>query len=103
VFDPKTAFAHITCKKDHHEILAGSVWKEILAAYEKLLSSALVFRKAHNEEKVRSVYLSKHAKDIIAIDNGSLTYTLLTTDNANGGFSMKHSIEEKLPCGLAIY
>jgi hypothetical protein len=25
VFDPKTAFAHITCKKDHHEILAGSV------------------------------------------------------------------------------
>jgi len=79
-FDPKTAFvtlqlAHTTCKKDHHEILAGSVSKDISAAYEKLLSSSLVFIKAPNKDKVRSVYLSKHAKEI-TIDSGSLTYTL---------------------------
>ncbi len=47
-FDPKTAYitsqvAHITCKKDHHEILAGSVSTDMSAAYEKLLSSTLVF------------------------------------------------------------
>lgn len=100
---PKTAFvtsqlAHITCKKDHHEILAGSVSKDISAAYEKLLSSSLVFIKAPNKDKVRSVYLSKHAKEI-TIDSGSLTYTL---SNGDGGFSMKHSIEDNLPRGSAI-
>jgi hypothetical protein len=43
-FDSKTAYipsqvAHITCKKDNHEILAGSVSADHSAAYEKLLSS----------------------------------------------------------------
>jgi hypothetical protein len=47
-FDPKPAYitsqvAHIMCKKDHHEILAGSVSTDMSAAYEKLLSSTLVF------------------------------------------------------------
>jgi hypothetical protein len=86
-FDPKTAFvtlqfAHITCKKDHHEILASSVSKVISAAYEKLLSSSLVFIKAPNKDKVRPVYLSKHAKEI-AIGSGSLTYTLSNTENVD--------------------
>jgi hypothetical protein len=105
-FDPKTAFvtsqlAHITCKKDHHEILAGSVSKDISAAYEKLLSSSLVFIKAPNKDKVSSVYLSKHAKEI-TIDSGSLTYTLSSTENGDGSFSMKHSIEDNLPRSSAI-
>jgi hypothetical protein len=105
--DPKTAFitsqvVHISCKIDHREILAGPASKKISAANEKLFSSASVFIKAPNEEKVRSVYLSKHAKGM-AIDNGLLnTYTISTTDNANGGFSIKHSIEEKHSCGSAI-
>jgi hypothetical protein len=81
-FDPKTAFvtlqlAHITGKKDHHEILAGSASKDISAGYEKLLSSSLVFIKEPNKDKVRSVYLSKYGKEI-TIDSGSLTYTLQT-------------------------
>jgi hypothetical protein len=105
-FDPKTAFvtlqlAHITCKKDHHEILAGSVSKDISAAYENLLSSSLVFIKEPNKDKVRSVYLSKHAKEI-TIDSGLLTYTLSYTVNGDGGFSMKHSIEDNLLGGSAI-
>ncbi|MFN9980019.1 MAG: hypothetical protein ACK53Y_08910, partial [bacterium] len=78
--------------------MAGSVSKDISAAYEKLLSSSLVFIKAPNKDKVRSVYLSKHAKEI-TIDSSSLTYTL---SNGDGGFSMKHSIEDNLPRGSAI-
>ncbi len=81
-FDPKTAYitsqvAHITCKKAHHEILAASVSKGISAAYEKLLSSALLIIKVPNEKKERSFYLSRHAENI-AIENCYLTYTVST-------------------------
>jgi hypothetical protein len=55
-FDAKKAYitsqvAHITCKKDNHEILAGTVSPDLSTAYEKLLSSTLVFLKAPNEKK----------------------------------------------------
>jgi hypothetical protein len=56
--------AFITCKKDRHEILSGYVSKRISAAYEKLLSSALVFIRVPYEKKVQSIYLSRHAKDL---------------------------------------
>lgn len=91
---------HITCKKDHPEILLNSVSPHLSTAYEKLLSSMLVFISVHGEKKVRAIYLSRHATDI-NIENGALTYSIKTTNECNG-FSMRVSEEEKLPTGSNI-
>jgi hypothetical protein len=104
-FDIKSTYitsqlGHITCKKDHPEILANTVSPPLNTAYEKLLSSALVFFKADREKKVRFTYLSCHATDI-AIENDAITYSIKTVDECNG-FSMKISEEEQLPKGSKI-
>jgi hypothetical protein len=74
-FDPKTIYlisqmAHITCKKDKHKILIHTVSEDLSSGYEKLCASALVLVRLCNKEKdcsctkVKSVFVSKYARDI---------------------------------------
>jgi hypothetical protein len=69
-FDPKKCYltaqtAHITCKKDHPEILAQTVSDELSMAYEKLATSSLVFISTPSSQtKIKGVYLSRHSRDI---------------------------------------
>jgi len=51
----KSKVGHITCKNDHSEILLNSVSPHLSTAYEKLLSSMLVFILVHGEKKVRLI------------------------------------------------
>jgi hypothetical protein len=69
-FDVKTTYliaqvAHISCKKDNHEILSSSVSKPISDGYYTLINYQLCFIKVPQEgAKVEAVYLPKVAQDI---------------------------------------
>jgi hypothetical protein len=70
-FDPKTTYivsqvAHITCKKDHHEILVATISDSLSTEYETLQSSRLVFIQPPSPEaKLKALYISKYAMDIM--------------------------------------
>jgi hypothetical protein len=70
VFDIKSSYiiaqvAHITCKKDHHEILSATVSDQLSKGYEKLQSHIIVFVKTSTcSAKVKAVMISKNAIDI---------------------------------------
>jgi hypothetical protein len=52
--------AHITCKKDHHEILSETVSDRLSEGYEKLLSHKIVFVKpSSTNEKVNPILIFK--------------------------------------------
>jgi hypothetical protein len=58
--------AHITCKKDNHNILTNTVSESLSARYEKFQSSALVFIKSlSTESKINAIHLLKHANNIM--------------------------------------
>ena len=101
-YDPKSSYivsqvAHITCKKDHHEILSATVSDALSAGYEKLQSSSLVFIQPPSK-KIKAIYVSKHAKDIKLEQDTEddskcrLSYFLLS--DTENGFSMKHVHKE---------
>jgi hypothetical protein len=106
LYDPKTSYlisqvAHITCKKDNHQILANTVSEELSAGYEKLQSSALVLIRACTDDQaddkpaVKSLFVSRYASNIKieADNNGSvLTYAMQMES-----FSTRCVHEEKLP------
>jgi hypothetical protein len=98
--------AHITCKKDHHEILSKTVSESISVGYEKLQSSMLIFIKAPtSNSKVKALYLTNHAENICLEKNAGdetcqLTY-MISSQNENG-FSMKHLDEEQFEIGSEI-
>ena len=106
-FDAKKSYltaqtAHITCKKDHPEILAQSVSEKLSMAYEKLVTSSLVIiSMPSSPQKVKGVYLSRHSQDIklekdsIATDDLVLTYGLSAQED--NGFSLCQSYEERYP------
>ena len=62
--------AHITCKKDHHKILADTVSEKLSVGYEKFQTSALVLvqlcskEKDRDRKRVKAVFISKYARDI---------------------------------------
>jgi hypothetical protein len=70
-FDPKTTYivlqvAHITCKKDHHKILAATISDSLSTGYEMLQSSCLVFIQPPSPEaKLKALYISKYAMVIM--------------------------------------
>lgn len=88
-YDAKTSYivsqvAHITCKKDHHEILAATVSENLSSGYEKLQSSCLVFiQSPSTKARRKAVFISKHAFDIRLEEDAQsnqkmhLTYFLL--------------------------
>jgi len=97
-YDPKSSYivsqvAHITCKKDHHEILSATVSDALSVGYEKLQSSCLVFIQPPNK-KIKAVYVSKHAVDLkleqATEDASKCLLTYFLSSNAENGFSMKH-------------
>jgi hypothetical protein len=111
LYDPKTSYlitqvAHITCKKDNHEILANTVSEELSAGYEKLQSSLLVFvrvrtdDKADGEQRVKSMFVSRYATDIkIEADNDR---SVLTYAAETDSFTTHCVHEEKLPTTSSI-
>jgi hypothetical protein len=109
-FDPKTSYivsqvAHITCKKDHHEILSATVSDRLSAGYEKLQSSCLVFIKPPSS-KIKAVYISRHAFDVqLELDGDDVTKCHLTyalSSNEENGFSMKHCHKERFEKGSML-
>jgi len=91
--------AHITCKKDNHEILSNTVSKSISEGYEKLQSSMLIFIKSPKlHSVVNACYLPKQAENISLRNDSScntcyLTYTISAGSTENG-FSMQHIEDE---------
>jgi len=103
-FQPKDSYilsqvAHIVCKKDHHEILSATVSEDLSAAYEILQVSSLVFVKEEGEERVKSYFIPKNARNV-SIEHDKLTYSVDADET--GGFSMKHSHDDKLKEGSLI-
>jgi hypothetical protein len=104
-FDTKKTYiasqvAHIACKKDHHSILTNTISPHMSTAYDKLVSSALVFTLNGHEKKVKSYYVSKYATDI-KIENNKLTYIINSGPN-NEGYLMRVSEEEDMPHGSKL-
>jgi hypothetical protein len=91
--------AHITCKKDNHEILLNTVSKSVSEGYEKLQSSMLIFIKSPKlHSVVNACYLPKQAENISLRNDSScntcyLTYTISAGSTENG-FSMQHIEDE---------
>ena len=103
-FDPKSCYiiaqvAHIVCKKDHHEILSGTVSDGLSSAYETMQVSSLVFVRELSGEKVKSYFIPRNAVDV-NIENEQLTYNLQGTENA--GFTIKYVHDERLEKGSSI-
>ena len=102
-FDPKESYliaqvGHINCKKDHHDILAGTVSSRISEGYEKLLLFTLVFVKPPSKDsKVQAVFIPKKAHDIKLEKDPEdpskchLSYSLHSGEN--NGFTMSHMDE----------
>jgi hypothetical protein len=49
--------SHISCKKDHHEILAETMSDRLSTGYEKLQSSCLIFIQLPSN-KIKAVLIS---------------------------------------------
>jgi len=103
-FKPKDSYilaqvAHIVCKKDHHEILSSTVSEDLSAAYETLQVSSLVFVKEEGEQRVKSYFIPKNARNVL-IEQDKLTYKLHVDEP--GGFSMKYSHDNTLKVGSTI-
>jgi hypothetical protein len=95
--------AHITCKKDHHDILLEAVSDDLSTAYETLQASSLVFIQELEEEKDESYFIPKHAYDICTEeDNNNCTLTYYLQTATENGFSIKHAHENKLQKGSII-
>lgn len=107
-FDAKKSYstaqtAHITCKKDHPEILAKTVSEELSIGYEKLATSSLVFIYTPlRPYKIKGVYLSRHSqqikleKDLDTAEDLALTYVVAAAGDSNG-FSLHQTYEERFP------
>ncbi len=96
--------AHITCKKDHHEILSQTQSKNISAGYEKLQSSALLFiEPPTSSSKIKASYVAKHALNIClekdANDDTMRHLSYMISSGNKNEFSMKCIEEENFQIG----
>jgi hypothetical protein len=94
-FDIKSSYivaqaAHITCKKDHHEILSETVSDSLSEGYEKLLSHIIVFvRPSSTKKKVNPILISKNSINIrLECDEMDQTKFFVTYQTFGGSFTM---------------
>jgi hypothetical protein len=108
-FDIKSTYviaqvAHITCKKDHHEILSNTVSQRISEGYEKLLSHRMIFVKpSYDDAKVKAVMISKDATNIMLISDANDAEKCHITYQVSGsGFTMVQCDDTRFPAGSKI-
>jgi hypothetical protein len=109
IFDIKSSYiiaqvAHITCKKDHHEILSATVSDRLSKGYEKLQSHVIVFVKLSTySTKVKAVMISKNAIGIkLECDSMGPTVCYLTYQISGSSFTMTHQDKARFPAGSKL-
>ncbi len=105
IFDTKSSYiiaqvAHITCKKDHHEILSATVSDRLPVGYEKLQSHIILFVKLSTcSIKVKAVMISKNAIGIkLECDSMDPTVCYLTYQTSGSSFNHDPSRWNKVSC-----
>ncbi len=111
-YDAKTSYtvsqvAHVTCKKDHHEILAATVSESLSSGYEMLQSSCLVFILSPSmKARLKAVFISKHAFDIKLEEdiqsNQKMHLIYFLSGGGENSFSLKQTEEERYEHGSKI-
>jgi hypothetical protein len=96
--------AHITCKKDHHEILSATVSDKLSEGYEKLLSHIMIFVKpTTSNAKVKKVMLSKNASGIkLECDPMDPSMSYLTYQISGCSFMMTQHDETRFPASSKV-
>ncbi len=108
-FDIKSSYiiaqaAHITCKKDHYEILSETVSDLLSEGYEKLLSQIIVFvRPSSTNKKVNPILISKNSINIrLECDETDQSKFFVTYQTSGGSFTMTRQDQTQFPAGSEI-
>ena len=96
--------AHITCKKDHPDILSATVSGRISEGYDKLLSQRIVFVKpASSDAKVEAIMVPRDATNIKMQENSTdKNKCNLSYEISSPSFIMTQQDETSFPKGSKV-